>query len=151
MTVFKPIEYQDIEVIVALMKVFYEIDAYSIDISVSQKNFATFIANPNLGRAWLIYQKKEVVGYIILTFLFSFEYGGTIAFLDELYLAKNSRGKGLGKKAVAFVKDQAKQHKLRLLYLEVERHNSTGQKLYLAAGFEFHNRNLMRIKLNDRN
>lgn len=148
MTVFKEIDSNDIPLIVNLMSDFYAIDGYPIDPETSTKNFEMFIQKPDLGRAWLIYEDKEIVGYVMIVFMFSFEYGGTIAFLDELYLNENSRGKGLGKKAVAFIQDQATKFNLKLLYLEIEQHNSTAQKLYLAAGFELHNRNIMRYKIN---
>ena len=148
MTVFKAIDYNDIPTIVNLMADFYAIDGYPIDRNLSAKNFELFISKPDLGRAWLIYQDEQIVGYVMIVFMFSFEYGGSIAFLDELYLNENARGKGLGKKAVAFVQDQAQKLSLKLLYLEIEQHNATAQKLYLAAGFELHNRNIMRFKIN---
>jgi hypothetical protein len=31
--------------------------------------FQEFIRNENLGKAWLIFYKNEVVGYLILTFV----------------------------------------------------------------------------------
>ena len=148
MTVFKAIDSSDIPTIVNLMADFYAIDGYPIDTALSTANFEYFISKPDLGRAWLIIQDEEIVGYVMIVFMFSFEYGGTIAFLDELYLNENSRGKGLGKKAVAFIQDQAAKFNLKLLYLEIEQHNSTAQKLYLAAGFALHNRNIMRYKIN---
>lgn len=148
MTVFKAIDSNDIPTIVNLMADFYAIDGYPIDRTLSATNFEYFISKPDLGRAWLIYHDEQIVGYVMIVFMFSFEYGGSIAFLDELYFNENARGKGLGKKAVAFVQDQAQKLELKLLYLEIEQHNATAQKLYLAAGFELHNRNIMRFKVN---
>ena len=148
MTVFKAIDLNDIPTIVNLMADFYAIDGYPIDRTLSATNFEYFISKPDLGRAWLIYQDGKIVGYVMIVLMFSFEYGGSIAFLDELYLNENARGKGLGKKAVAFVQDQAQKLELKLLYLEIEQHNATAQKLYIAAGFELHNRNIMRFKIN---
>ena len=148
MTVFKEIDSNDIPTIVNLMADFYAIDGYPIDTELSTSNFELFIKKPDLGRAWLIYQDEEIVGYVMIVFMFSFEYGGNIAFLDELYLTEKARGKGLGKKAVKFIQEQAQKLELKLLYLEIEQHNATAQKLYIAAGFELHNRNIMRFKIN---
>lgn len=148
MTDFKALELEDISTIVSLMTDFYAIDGYPIDADLSTNNFEHFINKPDLGRAWLIYQDNELVGYVMIVFMFSFEYGGTIAFLDELYLTEKARGKGLGRKAVEFIKAKAQNFNLKLLYLEIEQHNATAQKLYLAAGFELHNRNIMRLKVN---
>jgi ribosomal protein S18 acetylase RimI-like enzyme len=144
---FKPLEHSDIETIVALMEQFYAIDNYPIDIEVSKKLFQEFISNENLGKSWLILSDNTVVGYLILTFVFSFEYKGKIAFLDELYLTAAARGKGIGSKAIEFIQNEAHKAALKLIYLEVELHNEKAQKLYLASGFESHNRQLMKYKI----
>jgi ribosomal protein S18 acetylase RimI-like enzyme len=88
------------------------------------------------------------VGYAIITFVFSFEYQGKIAFLDELYVSEKSRGKGIGSQTVAFIVAEGKKLSLKLIYLEIEKHNQNAQKLYIASGFELHNRKLMAYKIN---
>jgi GNAT superfamily N-acetyltransferase len=143
---YKPIEPSDIEVLVSMMEAFYAIDHYPIDTEKSRKLFAQFIDEPQLGKAWLILNDEKPIGYVILTFVFNFEYGGKIAFVDELYLSESARGQGIGKACIEFVKQQAEQLSLKLLYLEVEDHNSNSQKLYLSTGFQFHNRLTMKYK-----
>ena len=108
--------------------------------------FHEFIADENLGKCWLIYHDGEIVGYVILTFIFSFEYKGRIAFLDELYLKETARGKGIGKITIDFIKEQATVLNVKLIYLEVENHNEKAQKLYLANDFEIHNRKILKHK-----
>lgn len=133
------------------MQEFYAIDGYPMDVEISKTLFSEFISNENLGKSWLILFDGKTVGYCILTFVFSFEYGGKIAFIDELYIKEGSRGKGIGKASIEFLKSEAAKLSLKLLYLEVEHHNSNAQKLYLAAGFSLHKRNLMQIKINKNN
>ena len=147
MTTFKPLEIADIEVITQMMQDFYAIDNYPMDIEVAKKLFQEFISNENLGKSWLIYSENEIVGYMILTFVFSFEYGGKIAFVDELFIKETARGKGIGKEAIQFIQAEVPKLSLKLLYLEVEPHNENAQKLYLAHDFEFHNRKLMKYKV----
>ncbi len=130
-----------------MMQDFYAIDHYPIEIEVTQKLFEEFISNEKLGKAWLIYSHEEVVGYVILTYIFSFEYKGRIAFLDELYIKKTFRGKGIGKQTLDFIKEQSSNQNVKLIYLEVESHNQNAQKLYLANDFEVHNRKLLKHKL----
>ncbi|AWG27226.1 GNAT family N-acetyltransferase [Flavobacterium kingsejongi] len=129
------------------MQDFYAIDNYPIDVAISKALFLEFLENEHLGRAWLIYFDNEVVGYIILTFIFSFEYKGTIAFLDELYLSEKARGKGIGKAAVDFIQSEARNLSLKIIYLEVEGHNQNAQQLYLSKDFTVHNRKLMKFIL----
>ena len=143
---FRPLTTSDIDIIVQMMQEFYAIDNYPIDAEISKKLFHEFIADENLGKAWLILSDNEIIGYVILTFIFSFEYQGKIAFLDELYLSEKARGKGIGNQAVAFIIERSKKLSLKLIYLEIENHNQNAQKLYIASGFELHNRRLMAYK-----
>ena len=147
MTTFKPLEIADIEIITQMMQDFYAIDNYPMDIEVTKNLFQEFISNDHLGKSWLIYSENEIVGYIILTFIFSFEYGGKIAFVDELFIKETARGKGFGKEAIQFIQREVPKLSLKLLYLEVEPHNENAQKLYLAHDFELHNRKLMKYKV----
>ena len=147
MITFKPLEIRDISTITHMMQDFYAIDNYHIDIEESKKLFQEFISNEHYGKSWLIYSEKEIVGYIILTFIFSFEYGGKIAFVDELFIKETARGKGIGKEAIQFIQREVPKLSLKLLYLEVEPHNENAQKLYLAHDFELHNRKLMKYKI----
>ncbi|WP_343625217.1 GNAT family N-acetyltransferase [Flavobacterium lindanitolerans] len=147
MTTFRPIQTSDIDIVVPMMQEFYSIDNYPIDIAISKALFLEFIENPHLGKAWLIYSDEEIVGYIILTFVFSFEYKGTIAFLDELYISDKARGKGIGKKALDFIHQEALSLSLKIIYLEIENHNEIAQKLYLSKNFVVHNRSLMKLTL----
>lgn len=147
MTTFKSLETSQIETITQMMQDFYAIDNYPIDIEVSKKLFQEFISDEKLGKSWLIYSAENLVGYVILTYVFSFEYKGRIAFLDELYIKVDYRGKGIGKQTIDFIKKQASNQNVKLIYLEVENHNQNAQKLYLANDFEVHNRKLLKHKL----
>ena len=147
MTTFKPLEIADISIITQMMQDFYAIDNYPMDVEVAKTLFQEFISNEHLGKSWLMYSENEIVGYIILTFIFSFEYGGKIAFVDELFIKETARGKGIGKEAIQFIQREVPKLSLKLLYLEVEPHNENAQKLYLAHDFVIHNRKLMKYKV----
>ena len=116
MITFKPLEFIEIETITYMMQDFYAIDNYPINLEVSKKLFEEFITNQNLGKAYLIYnsEKEEtlkIVGYVILTFVFSFEYKGKIAFLDELYIKETARGKGIGNQTQRYnIANRAHKH-----------------------------------------
>lgn len=145
METFKPIAQQDIEVLITLMEEFYGIDNYPINIEKTKKLVKEFIVNDALGSGWLILHNGQPVGYVILTFVFSFEYGGRIAFLDELYLRNEARGLGLGKQALDFIHDRAVEMDIKIIYLEIEGHNNVARSLYLSKNYEIHNRGLMRL------
>lgn len=142
---FRKIGQTDIDTVVTMMQDFYAIDGYLIEIAVSRGLMHEFIENESLGRGWIILNDEGPVGYVILTFVFSFEYKGRIAFLDELYIVLSQRGKGIGKLTLDFISEQAKLHSVKIVYLEVEGHNTIAQKLYLSKGYAMHNRGLMKL------
>lgn len=143
---FEKLKSENINIITQLMTDFYAIDNYPIDIEVTKRNFEYFIQQPQLGQIFEIRYENEIVGYILFATLFSFEFGGNIAFLDELYISKKMRGKGLGKMAVEFAKNFAKEQDYKVLYLEVEPHNEKAQELYKKCNFKTHHRGLMIYK-----
>ena len=142
---FKPFEAADAAIVVSMMKDFYAIDNYPIDPEVSKNLFLEFTDNASLGRGWLIMLNGEIAGYFILTFIFSFEYKGRIAFLDELFISEKARGNGLGKQALDFMQEQVKHLSVKIVYLEIENHNEAARKLYLSKNFKTHNRGLMKM------
>jgi len=148
MITFKPFTSSDSSLVIKMMEDFYSIDNYPFDGENTQKLFHQFLDDENLGKGWIIYHENEVVGYIILSFIFSFEYQGKIAFLDELYIKESARGKGIGKQALQFIQQQAPKLSLKVIYLEVEPHNETAQKLYLANDFGVHKRKLLKYTVN---
>jgi len=144
MTTFKPLSFSEIDEILQMMKEFYAIDHYPFEIEISIKLFHQFLEDENLGKAWLVLNENEIVGYVILTFVFSFEYQGKIAFLDELYIKNIAQGKGFGKQTLHFIRQEAHKLSLKIIYLEVEPHNHPAQKLYIANDFEEHKRKLFK-------
>ncbi len=147
MITFKPLKFSEIDIIIKMMQEFYAIDGYPIDVDITKKLFNEFISNENLGKSYFVYNDSEIVGYAIMTFIFSFEYKGRMAFFEELFINKSSRGLGIGKLAIDFIKQEAEKANIKMMYLEVENHNEIAQKLYLANDFVIHNRRIMKSPL----
>ncbi|MDF9794888.1 ribosomal protein S18 acetylase RimI-like enzyme [Catalinimonas alkaloidigena] len=133
----------DLKDVLHMMEEFYAIDYYPFDKIMTADNLKKFAMNPELGRLWVIISGGEIIGYIVLTFGFSFEFKGRDAFLDEFYLKEAYRGRGIGSHAVDFVLKQAEALGIKAVHLEVERHNEKGTRLYRRKGFEEHKRALM--------
>ena len=59
----------------------------------------------------------------------------TALFLSKIYIAKTSRGQGIGKAAMNFVEDQAITLNCKKIYLTVNKYNSNSIKAYQKIGF----------------
>lgn len=140
---FQPASQTRIPQVVEFMQRFYAIDHYPFDEGIVRDALVGLIADDSLGRIWLIEWDGTAVGYIILTFSYSLEYGGRNAFIDELYLEENYRGQGIGTEAVKFIEKMCQELAVKALHLEVEPGNQRGQSLYRKRGFKMHDRHLM--------
>jgi GNAT superfamily N-acetyltransferase len=88
----------DIPDLCQMMKDFYATDLYPFDEKTTTDNFVRFINNHHYGECFKIVFEQQIAGYIILAKYFSFEFGGEILFLDELFVKPEFQGKSLGKK-----------------------------------------------------
>jgi len=57
-------------------------------------------------------------------------------FLSKLYIVSSERGKGYGRKAIAFLEKLATENGARRISLTVNRHNSDTIKAYESLGFQ---------------
>ena len=93
------------------------------------------ISDPSAGRVWIIRADGHSIGYVILVFSFSVEFGGRTAFVDELYIDERWRGRGVGKLVLEQITDRARQLRVQNLLLEVTESNTPARRLYERAGF----------------
>lgn len=109
---------------------------------------ARLLGAPELGSIWALDTADGWIGYLVLTYGFSIEFRGRDAFIDEFFIRPPHRGRGLGTRALAQVKDRAVELGLVAVHLEVARGNHAARKLYGGLGFELRDRfSLMSLKL----
>ena len=96
---------------------------------------AALLADPSVGRVWLIRSESVAVGYVVLTLSYSIEFGGRCGFIDELYVDVNHRGRGFGRQALELVNAAAARLGVRVLLLEVSATNERARNLYRSIGF----------------
>jgi ribosomal protein S18 acetylase RimI-like enzyme len=103
----------------------------------------TFLDHAELGKAWVVWVGGRPAGYVILTMGYSFEFRGRDAFIDELYIEPEFRRRGLGRRAMQFVEEKARELKVNAVHLEVDHSNDAAQELYRRAGYADQGRHLM--------
>lgn len=135
----------DISELVKLMVQFNEYFEYDTNKSRIIQSLQQFLANDQLGECYVI-QENGLVGYGVLTYGFSFEYGGRDAFIDEIFVQSDLRGKGYGEKLMDELMIVAKKNGVNALHLEVEKNNDQAAALYEKYDFFFSGR-ILRTKL----
>ena len=140
---FIPASIDDSAILLEMMEDFYAIDQYPFDQELTAHNIQSLLNHPEWGRIWLVRVENQIIGYVVLAFGFSFEYKGKDAFIDELYLISEYRGRGIGAKIISFVIEEAKILGVKTLHLEAEKHNDAANHLYRKFGFKDNDRFLL--------
>jgi len=91
-------------------------------------------ASPQKGRLLIFEQAEAIVGYAIIIFFWSNEFGGDIVDVDEILVTKSARGTGV---ATKFFKWLAREYKGQASgwSLQVKPANKRAFKLYQSVGF----------------
>jgi ribosomal protein S18 acetylase RimI-like enzyme len=131
----------DVPALLELQQRFYANEGYPYDRATMERGMRELIASDSLGR--LLAFGDPIVGYLVLTFGFSLEFGGRDAFVDELYVDNASRGQGLGTLALQVAEDACREAGIGALHLEVEHVNARARALYERSGYKAHDRHLM--------
>lgn len=135
---------EDVAALVGMMKELQTDDPWScpFDEAKTAHIVEQLLRKPELGRVWFIAVAGECVGYVVMSFDYSLEYGGRNAWVDELFIRPKHRGLGIGQQALEFFFDQARQLGATVVHLEVN-HGNRAIDLYRRMGFEDHHRYLM--------
>ena len=142
---FRPAVSEDEGALLRMMRNLAEQEpgAYFFDEPAVREVLRKFLASPDLGKAWVFLDRETLVGYIVLTFGYSFEFHGRDSFIDELYIEPQYRRQGIGRRAMQFVEERARELGVNAIHLEVDQGNDPAAELYRRAGYDDHARFLM--------
>jgi len=143
----RPAKASDLQTLLDLMADFYAEAGHSLDRPHAEEAFAALLADPRLGRIWLIENDAEAAGHVVVTFVFAMEYGGLTALVDDFYVRPDARGAGLGTAALAEARRACAELGIRAMRVEVGRDNAIAQAVYRHVGFEALDHQLMALPL----
>jgi diamine N-acetyltransferase len=132
---FKTATAADAQVLLDLIRKYFEYDHIPFQADEIRPGLMTLLNDASVGQAWLIECGMKPAGYVLFTYGFDLEFGGRLAFITDLYLEPEFRGKGLGQKTLERVGEFCRSSGVRALELQVERDNVEAQALYRKFGF----------------
>ncbi|WP_426059009.1 GNAT family N-acetyltransferase [Hymenobacter sp. B1770] len=125
----------DLDILLPQMANFYAHFGYPYHPATQRTVVADFLAHPAWGELFLIEEAEQLVGYVALTYGFSFELRGRFGLVDELYVSAAARSRGVGRAALQFLQQQTRAAGLVALHLQTEPGNTRAQQLYESLGF----------------
>ena len=132
LTLGKP---EHLDKLLALVAAFHAEEGIDLSDEARRAGVAPLLDGIPYGAAYLIGPPRAPIGYIVITFGWSVEYGGLDAIIDELYIRPGVRGRGIASEALIALPRALAGGGLRAIHLEVDRTNEAAQKLYRRAGF----------------
>lgn len=141
----------DIEILLPMMQDLYDHDGVPFQADMARRGFDFWLegerSGKDRGQILVLEAEGRVVGYMVLAFDFSLEFGGLCTFIDELYLREEFRGRGWGSWAVKEAIAITRQRGGGAVLLEAAFNNPRATELYSRLGFAIHERRLMSVRV----
>ncbi|MEP2533184.1 GNAT family N-acetyltransferase [Shimia sp.] len=99
------------------------------------------------GAIYILGPRRAPVGYVIVTFSWSVEFGGLDAFVDEFFIRPGVRRRGVGSDVLIALPKALSDAGIRAFHLEVDREDAAAQRLYTRAGFRPRDRYMLMTRL----
>jgi GNAT superfamily N-acetyltransferase len=138
----------DLPRLVELLAVLFRDEAeFAPEPEKQRRALEMILADPRLGRVFVAREGGRVVAMASLLYTVSTAEGGRAALFEDLVVAPEARGKGVGPALLKFVIDRAREEGLLRLTLLTDRDNQRAQALYRNCGFVDSPMKPMRLKL----
>jgi hypothetical protein len=87
------------------------------------------------GAIWLIGPRRAPVGYVVVSFGWSVEFGGLDAMVDELFIRSAVRKRGMGGETLDGLAKALREGGIRAMHLEAKLEDETLRRFYKRARF----------------
>ena len=125
----------DAEVVINMMRKFYNSPAVATN--GSEKIFVANVENCLSGSPYVdgftFVDGKKIVGYGIAAHGYATEFGGECIWIEDIFIAQEYRGHGIGTKFIQHVK---KIYPDKIFRLEADKDNCAALKIYKRLGFK---------------
>lgn len=92
------------------------------------------------GAVYLLGPRRAPVGYLVVTFGWSVDYGGMEAFIDALFIRPSVRNRGMASDALLSLPKALENAGICAIHLRVDRSDTKAQNYYQRVGFKLQDR-----------
>jgi len=105
--------------------------SFKVEKESFEKAFTETLKNQNM-RIFVLSEDNNIVGYVMGIYHYAFYANGLVAWVEELYVAEESRGKNYGKMLMSAIENNAQKSGCKLLSLSTRR----ASEFYKSIGYE---------------
>lgn len=134
--------------LVALLGVLFEEEADFVpDAAKQRRALEAILGDPRIGRIYVAREAGRVIGMVSTLYTISTAEGGKAAWLEDMVVLPERRGKGVGAALLAHAVVRAREEGALRLTLLSDEDNALAHAVYAAEGFQFSGMRPMRLKL----
>ncbi|MEM7073577.1 MAG: GNAT family N-acetyltransferase [Pseudomonadota bacterium] len=133
----------DLERLLPLVVAFHTEMRIEQDDSTRREALLPLLDGSPYGAVFLAGPARAPVGYCIVTYGWSTEFGGQDGFIDEIFVRPPVRGRGLGRDILNGVIGLLTDQGVRALHLEVDKTDDTARALYERLHFRARDRYML--------
>ena len=127
---------EDAVQLLPMVAAFHEEEGLATTEEHREAALAPLLEGSPLGCVYIVGPRNAPIGYAVVSFGWSIEFGGIDGFVDEFFVRKGVRGRGVGSEVLAALLPKLEAAGVRALHLEVDAKSARLQRLYARAGFE---------------
>lgn len=133
---FREMNADDEAVVLSFMREFYSSSAVSTNGSddIFKRDVDACVSGSPYIKGYVFEDEGRAVGYTILAFSFSTEFGKPCVWIEDIFISESYRGQGIAGRFIKFVRGE---YPGRVIRLEVEKENTTAVRAYKKQGFRF--------------
>ena len=138
----------DLPQLVDLLGVLFALEAdFTPDAAKQKRALEAIFADPRVGRIYVAREAGRVVGMVTTLYTISTAEGGKAAWLEDMVVLPECRGRGIGAALVEHAVVSARDEGCLRLTLLSDEDNALAHAVYAAEGFQFSGMRPMRLKL----
>jgi len=143
-----PAQKKDVPQLVELLGVLFAQEADFVPDAAKQKRaLEAILGDPRIGRIYVAREAGRVVGMVSTLYTISTAEGGKAAWLEDMIVLPEFRGRGIGAALLSHAVVGAREHGCLRLTLLSDEDNDLAHAVYAAEGFQFSGMRPMRLKL----
>lgn len=132
----RPATIADVPGVASMIGCYWQFEGIAgFDAARVQATLTRLLAEPRWGACWLAEIDGVACGYLIATIMLSIEFGGPMAEIDELWLAPERRGEGLGRALLQTAEQALAARGCTQVALLLGSGNGTARDFYHRLGY----------------
>ncbi|MBY5988884.1 GNAT family N-acetyltransferase [Roseovarius atlanticus] len=127
---------EDLDRLLPLVAAFHAEEGIAQDEATRRAALTPLLEGSPHGCVYLAGPRRAPIGYVIVTFGWSVEFGGLDGFVDEIFIRPGVRGRGIGSEILLTLPKTLAKAGMKAIHLEVDRGNESARRVYEKLRFE---------------